>query len=79
MKIRDAKNSDLEQLSALFDRYRIFYRNNSDIDTANNFLSERMKNGDSEIYVCETSENKLVGFVQLYPLFSSTKMKKCGY
>jgi hypothetical protein len=58
MKIRDAKNSDLEQLSALFDGYRIFYRNNSNIDKAKNFLAERMKNGDSEIYVCETSETK---------------------
>ena len=76
MNIREAKNTDLEQLSQLFDEYRVFYKKDSDITSANEFLSERLKNGDSEIYVCETIESKLAGFVQLYPLFSSTRMKK---
>lgn len=76
MKIREAKNTDLELLSELFDGYRVFYRKDSDIDTAKEFLAERIKNRDSEIFVCETTKNKLIGFVQLFPLFSSTRMKK---
>lgn len=76
MKIREAKNTDLELLSELFDGYRVFYRKDSDIDTAKEFLAERIKNRDSEIFVCETNKNKLIGFVQLFPLFSSTRMKK---
>jgi|TARA_B110000238_G_C16043684_1_gene403006 ribosomal protein S18 acetylase RimI-like enzyme len=76
MKIRQAKNTDLELLSELFDGYRVFSREDSDVDTAREFLTERLSNRDSEIFVCETIDNKLVGFVQLFPLFSSTRMKK---
>lgn len=76
MKIREVENKDLEQLGELFDGYRIFYRNSSDFEACKAFLSERLKNKDSKIYVCEKDRNQIVGFVQLYPLFSSTRMKK---
>ncbi|NMR35159.1 GNAT family N-acetyltransferase [Chryseobacterium aquaticum] len=66
---------DLSQLAKLFDQYRVFYHKESDILSAENFLKERIEKKDSEIYVAE-SEGVLVGFVQLYPLFSSTRMKK---
>ena len=76
MQIRETKNRDIEQLAELFDEYRVFYRNDSDVNAAKNFLADRIKYRDSEIFVCETNEDKLVGFVQLYPLFSSTRMQK---
>lgn len=76
MQIRETKNRDIEQLAKLFDEYRVFYRNDSDVNAAKNFLADRIKYRDSEIFVCETNEHKLVGFVQLYPLFSSTRMQK---
>ncbi|MFK7798653.1 MAG: GNAT family N-acetyltransferase [Aureispira sp.] len=76
MKIRTAKKTDLEQLSELFNGYRIFYRKEADIKGAALFLSERLEKMDSEIFVAENEAQKLMGFVQLYPLFSSTKMKK---
>jgi ribosomal protein S18 acetylase RimI-like enzyme len=73
--IRKATVTDIQQLAELFDQYRIFYHKNSDIPAAEKFLTERIKNNDSEIFVAEY-EGKLVGFVQLYPLFSSTRMKR---
>lgn len=76
LKIRPARINDLEQLALLFDAYRVFYRKEPDIKAAKIFLTERLSNKDSEIFVCENEEQKLLGFVQLYPLFSSTKMKK---
>ena len=76
MNIREATQSDLAQLSELFDGYRVFYRKDSDLDAARDFLTNRLQNKDSEIFVCETNEEKLAGFTQLYPLFSSTRMKK---
>ena len=75
MNIRKTTSADLNQLAQLFDGYRVFYRKNSDLDGAFSFLKERLEQKDSEIYVCEF-EGKLIGFVQLYPLFSSTRMKK---
>jgi len=71
---RKATIQDLEQLSKLFDQYRIFYHKDSDIPAAKQFLKERIENKDSEIFVAE-NEGELTGFVQLYPLFSSTRMR----
>ena len=76
MHIRKAKKSDINMLAELLDGYRVFYRKTSDIEAAIKFLSQRLKNKDSKIYVCETQEKQLVGFVQLYPLFSTTRMKR---
>lgn len=73
--IRKATIQDLGKLAELFDQYRIFYHKDSDIPAAGNFLKERIENKDSEIFVAE-NEGKLVGFVQLYPIFSSTRMKR---
>jgi ribosomal protein S18 acetylase RimI-like enzyme len=72
---RKATVQDLPQLAELFDQYRVFYHKGSDIPAAENFLKQRIENKDSEIFVAE-NEGKLVGFVQLYPLFSSTRMKR---
>lgn len=74
MKIRKATIGDIEQLSKLFDGYRVWYRKESDLQGAKVFLSERLERADSVIFVCE--DNELAGFTQLYPLFSSTRMKK---
>jgi len=76
MNYKKAKNKDLKHLSKLFDSYRVFYKKETNIKKANEFLKERILNNDSEIFVAENEEQKLVGFVQLYPLFSSTRMKK---
>lgn len=72
---RKAVVSDLPQLAELFDQYRIFYHKSSDIPAATNFLQERLERKDSEIFVAEEN-GKLTGFVQLYPIFSSTRMQR---
>lgn len=76
MEIRKINFNDIEQLSNLFDKYRIFYEKESNIEGAKIFLFERIQNKESEIIVAENEKNELVGFVQLYPIFSSTKMKR---
>ncbi len=76
MICRKATSKDIEALAVLFNGYRVFYKKESDVSGAKAFLLERIQQGDSEIFVAENTENKLVGFVQLYPLFSSTRMQK---
>ena len=73
--IRHAVKSDIEQVADLFDLYRMFYRQESDRNAAKQFLLARLDNHESEIIVAEES-GKLLGFTQLYPQFSSTRMKK---
>jgi len=76
MTYKKADKRDLDSLSIVFNSYRMFNQKESDIQGASNFLTERIKKNDSEIYVAQNEKNKVVGFVQLYPLFSSTRMKK---
>lgn len=72
---RKAIITDLPQLAELFDQYRIFYHKESDIPAAIKFLQERIESKDSEIFVAEEN-GSLTGFVQLYPIFSSTRMQR---
>ena len=75
MIIRNADTSDIEKLAVLFDAYRVFYKKNSDLNEAKKFLFDRIANKESQVIVA-TEKDDLVGFVQLYPIFSSTRMKK---
>lgn len=75
MNIRQVKTSDLDQLSILFNSYRIFYGKESNIDISKKFLESRISNKDSKMFICEVN-NILTGFVQLYPLFSSVRVSK---
>lgn len=74
MRIRVASIHDLDAVAVLFDQYRQFYEKASDLNTARVFLKERMEKKESVIFVAE-KDGKLIGFTQLYPMFSSNMMK----
>ncbi|RCJ27036.1 acetyltransferase [Nostoc minutum NIES-26] len=75
MQVVLAAAEHLESLSVLFDRYRVFYQQTSDLESAKKFLYKRLQNRDSVIFVVN-DKNNLVGFTQLYPSFSSVSMKR---
>ena len=72
MIVRQAQLSDLDVLTELFDLYRQFYLYPQDLTLARNFLEERIGNQESVIYLAENERHEGLGFVQLYPSFSST-------
>jgi GNAT superfamily N-acetyltransferase len=76
MNIRQAVIDDVPALAPLFDAYRVFYGKDTDIEGAARFLKDRLSNRESQIYVAIADNHTMVGFTQLYPLFSSTRMKK---
>lgn len=77
MKIFKAETVDLQTASFLFDMYRQFYKQKSDIDSAKLFLSERILKNESVIFLAANEQtNEGMGFVQLYPSFSSVSLKK---
>jgi GNAT superfamily N-acetyltransferase len=75
MEVRKSNIDDLDDLAGLFNAYRIFYKKETDIKTAREFLKERLTKNESEIFVV-FSDNQMAGFVQLYPVFSSIRMKR---
>jgi ribosomal protein S18 acetylase RimI-like enzyme len=74
MEVLLARFEHLEEVSNLFDLYRIFYKQPSDLGAARNFLQERFQKNDSTIFVV-SNNGCLIGFTQLYPSFSSVSMK----
>lgn len=73
IRIRQAELDDLHELARLFDAYRQFYDQPSDLRAAREFLRERMEARQSLVIVAEGADS-LVGFAQLYPMFSSVKL-----
>tara|TARA_B100000497_G_C7685181_1_gene415130 strand:- start:477 stop:923 length:447 start_codon:yes stop_codon:yes gene_type:complete len=74
MKIVQATRDHIDDLVPLFDGYRIFYKQESDFNGVKKFLSARIQNNESIIYLAYIND-KAVGFTQLYPLFSSVSIK----
>lgn len=65
---------NLDDLTPLFDGYRVFYQKSSDLPAAKSFLTARIQNKESIVYLAYEGL-QAIGFTQLYPLFSSTQMK----
>jgi ribosomal protein S18 acetylase RimI-like enzyme len=76
MEVYQAGLEDLEGVSALFNLYREFYEQESDLEGAKTYIKERLENQDSVIFVVRGDEGKYLGFTQLYPTFSSISMKR---
>jgi len=66
--------SQIHQVAPLFDSYRVFYKQESDLKSAVAFLEERIKKNESVIFMALT-EDKPSGFVQLYTSFSSVSLQ----
>lgn len=73
--VRQATAADLETLVPLFDGYRQFYGQPCELDRVRDFLSERLTQGDSVLFIAE-ADGRAVGFTQLYPSFSSVSMAR---
>jgi GNAT superfamily N-acetyltransferase len=73
--IRPASPSDISSVAYLFDQYRQFYKQPEDIDGATQFLQERMEKNETVILLA-LEDGEVVGFTQLFPIFSSVSMRK---
>ncbi|GFZ95629.1 GNAT family N-acetyltransferase [Dyella caseinilytica] len=69
--IRQATIHDLDTLVPLFDGYRQFYLQPTDPERGRRFLAERFAHHESVILLASDERGAGLGFVQLYPLFSS--------
>jgi len=73
--VRRATLDDLDILAPLFNEYRMFYAQVSDVDAARVFLEQRLR-ADESVILLATSDSRAVGFTQLYPMFSSVRLSR---
>ena len=74
--IKTAVLPDLTEVSKLFDAYRVFNKQDSDVKLAKDFLKQRIVNSESVIFYALDESGQYLGFTQLYPLFSSVSVQK---
>lgn len=75
LQVREAAAADLELIAPLFDAYRRFYRQPSDLARTRSFVRARLDREDSVIIIA-LDQSEAVGFTQLYPSFSSVSMAR---
>ncbi len=79
MNVFRANKDNLDQLAGLFDRYRVFYEQDSDYDACRNYMAERLEKDQSVIFAARGEEDTLIGFTQLYRSFCSVELKPLVY
>ena len=78
MRIIKATLEHLDLLTPLFVKYREFYGQLPYPDSSRAFLEKRLKRKESIIYLAlpDDGDDRLLGFCQLYPSFSSLSLKR---
>jgi ribosomal protein S18 acetylase RimI-like enzyme len=71
--VRRGTVENLDAVTPLFDAYRKFYGQPSDLTESRRFLADRLSRDESVVLVAEEG-GVAVGFTQLYPLFSSISL-----
>jgi GNAT superfamily N-acetyltransferase len=75
MEVVQARIEHLEGVATLFNQYRVFYKQPSNLEAARAFMQERFQNNDSTVFVA-CDDGLMVGFIQLFPSLSSVSMKR---
>lgn len=73
MTIVRATQKHVPIIAPLFDAYRVFYEQQSNIPAASDFLRSRLRDDESVIFLALQGDNP-TGFTQLYTSFSSVSM-----
>jgi len=75
ISVKRATIENLNEVSELFNSCRVFYKQDSDLDLAISFITDRLNNNDSVIFYSHDENGNALGFTQLYPTFSSVSAK----
>lgn len=80
LKILHAGPDHIPMLTPLFDAYRMYYGEASNVKAVEEFLLARMSDLQSVVYIAVGSRDdgpeEALGFIQLYPGFSSVSLQR---
>ncbi|MGF1679657.1 GNAT family N-acetyltransferase [Photobacterium minamisatsumaniensis] len=74
MEVVRVTQKELSAVVPLFDQYRVFYGQPSDLGLAHAFLEARISNDESVVLLAKNEQGIGIGFTQLYPSFSSVSV-----
>lgn len=76
ISVRSASLADAGAIAPLFDAYRQFYGKPPDPDLAFDFIRKRLERFESVILLAQDESSRVVGFVQLFPSFTSVQARR---
>jgi len=77
MEINRIYDDTLQQVIPLFDAYRVFYGQPSDLRRSGRFLRARVGSGESVLFAAVLENGQApAGFTHLYPIYSSVRTVK---
>lgn len=75
IKFVSASVEHLDAVAELFNQYCQFYHQADALELARQFIAQRLEEASSVIFLSLSSLNQPLGFIQLYPTFSSISAK----
>lgn len=79
MQVIHCTEAQLDVLAELFNDYRIFYEQPSDVPACRAFIEQNLKQKRSRIFLLLNNDGLAVGFSQLYPAVCSLSMRSYYY
>jgi ribosomal protein S18 acetylase RimI-like enzyme len=79
MNIVQATIAHLAPTADLFNKYRMFYEQPSDLEGAKAFIHANIEDNRSQIFLLLDDASRAVAFSQLYPMQCSTAMRPIMY
>ncbi len=76
MQIVFATSAHIDKVTSLFDAYRVFYNQKSDLASSRKFIEDRITNKESTILLALDDNQTPLGFTQLFPIFSSVTAQR---
>ena len=76
INIIKASIKNIDEVSELFNLYRQFYKYKSDINSSKKYITDRIINKESTIFLALNDKNIHMGFVQIYESFDSLNLDK---
>ena len=74
--VKEAHMDDLAAIVNMIKKYRKFYKvENQNEEEIEQFVKTRLKNVQSKIFLATDETDKVVGFAQLYPSYSTVSLK----
>ncbi|MCL4117696.1 UNVERIFIED_CONTAM: hypothetical protein GTU68_058129 [Idotea baltica] len=66
--------NNIDRATSLFDAYRVFYHQESNLSGCKEFLASLLEGKKNHLWIAENEKGDEMGFVNLYPSFTSVGM-----
>ena len=80
ISVEQLTNDDLSDLVSLFDAYRVFYKQRSDLEASRNYLEGQIAAAQTRFFLARNvADRSALGFVHLIPSSNTTAMLPIWY